>query len=98
MTTASQHKAFATTRLGVNESVYDKLQEDHKAHETRKCVKAVLGENFPEAATSFHTEGRTATFLLGETGAFVDVDMTEDQLADMRARGLTGTFGFDCYA
>ena len=98
MTTANQHKTIATTRLSVNEAAYDQLQADHKAHATRKFVKAVLGDKFPEGATSFHTEGSTASFLLGATSTFVDVDLTDEQLADLRSRGLTGTFGYACYA
>lgn len=63
------------------------------------AVRAVIGGGLPEGATSFHTyvgEGGThfACFLIGKTGAFVDVPLTGEQVADLLRRGLVGTRGW----
>lgn len=98
MTTASQHKHFATTVLGTSEATYDKLQKDHRALAHRKYLRAILGDAFPEGSTSVTTSDHMATFVIGATGNLVDVNLTNEQLADLRSRGLTGSFGQDCYA
>lgn len=64
---------------------------------TKDTLSAIFGDQLPEGATSFSTwngvNGFTTSFLIGATGKFIDVAMTQDQIDAMHQANLVGTFG-----
>ena len=59
----------------------------------KQTLEKVFGDQLPAGTTSFHTVGNTATFVVGNA-EYVDVDFNDDQKAELKARGIIGTWGW----
>lgn len=63
--------------------------------DTMRIAKQVFGAALPAGATSFSTDGCTATFCIGRTGELVDVPFTDSQAEVLRNNGMLGSFGVE---
>ncbi|WP_127476649.1 hypothetical protein [Sulfurivermis fontis] len=55
-------------------------------------AREIFGRSFPDGATSFATEGRIATFVVGP-GRLIDVPFNDDQADALRAHNMIGPWG-----
>lgn len=60
----------------------------------RATLERIFGEQMPVGATNFHTGSGLAFFLVGLTGEWVSVEMTQEQIAELKERRLFGSFGW----
>ncbi|MBY0498562.1 MAG: hypothetical protein K2Q14_04225 [Gammaproteobacteria bacterium] len=55
-----------------------------------------IGVKIPEGAVSYNTEGSNKIiFLIGQTGKFVESNLTQDQANEMKKGGCFGSFGWE---
>lgn len=96
----AEEMAFATRRDPI-EVLTQIIPEDHMASAPDKLaydtLAAIFGSKLPDGASSFSTwegiNGYKASFLVGATGKFMDVEMTPEQVEAVRATNLLGTYG-----
>lgn len=60
----------------------------------KQALDEVFGNDLPEGTTSFHTYEGNACFLIGASGSWVDLPMTDKQKEALRLRNLLGTLGW----